>query len=178
MSHLSVKALRLYHEAGLLEPAQVDPVTGRRYDVAQVTTAHVIRRFRDLGMPLDEVRAVLRAPDVTARNELIVAHLERMEAQLEQTQASVASLRALLERPPAEIAVEYRSVPPIAALGMADRVEASDVERWWSQAFDALYAELAARGVEPAGPGGALYASELFDTLVLLAGVPISPRSR
>jgi DNA-binding transcriptional MerR regulator len=165
MSHLSVKALRHYHEAGLLEPAEVDPGTGyRRYEVGQVTTAQVIRRFRDLGMPLDEVRAVLRAPDATARNKLIVAHLERMEAQLEQSQANVASLRALLERPPAEIAVEYRAVPAIAALGVADRVEASDVERWWSQAFDALYAELAARGVEPAGPGGALYPSELFET--------------
>jgi effector-binding domain-containing protein len=55
-------------------------------------------------------------------------------------------------------------VPPIAALGVADRVAASDVERWWAQAFDARYAELAARGVEPAGPGGALYPSELFES--------------
>ena len=37
MSHLSVKALRHYHEIGLLEPADVDPVNGyRRYTTGQV----------------------------------------------------------------------------------------------------------------------------------------------
>ena len=32
-THLGVKALRHYHEEGLLEPAEVDPFSGyRRYD--------------------------------------------------------------------------------------------------------------------------------------------------
>src|SRR5450755_508709 len=35
-THLSVKALRHYHEEALLEPAEVDPFSGyRRYDLAQ-----------------------------------------------------------------------------------------------------------------------------------------------
>src|SRR5437879_6867461 len=93
MTYLSVKALRHYHDVGLLAPAQVDPATGYRfYDPSQVTTAQVIRRFRDLGMPLEDVKAVLDAPDVMARNQVIVAHLERMESELEQTQATVVSL--------------------------------------------------------------------------------------
>src|SRR5262252_10854841 len=72
MTHLSIKALRHYHDIGLLVPAVVDPSTGyRSYDPAQVTVAQVIRRFRDLGMSLPEVKAVLAAPDVTARNEVI-----------------------------------------------------------------------------------------------------------
>jgi DNA-binding transcriptional MerR regulator len=74
-----------------------------------VPVAQVIRRFRDPGMPLDEVRSVLSAPDVAARNAVIVAHLERMEAELARTQSTVASLRSLLEWPVAPIAVEYRS---------------------------------------------------------------------
>jgi DNA-binding transcriptional MerR regulator len=118
MTFLSVKALRHYHEIGLLEPASVDPGSGyRHYSVAQVPVAQVIRRLRDLGMPLADVRRIVRAPDVATRNaadagELlgdrepsssrlgrrIVTHLQRME---------VASLRALLERGPAEIPVEY-----------------------------------------------------------------------
>jgi len=28
MTHLSVKALRFYHDQGLLEPARIDPATG------------------------------------------------------------------------------------------------------------------------------------------------------
>ena len=63
MTHLSVKTLRHYHQVGLLEPAHVDPANGYRYYTTdQVPTAQVIRRFRDLDMPIDTVRAVLAAP--------------------------------------------------------------------------------------------------------------------
>jgi DNA-binding transcriptional MerR regulator len=71
MTYLSVKALRHYHDVGLLAPSQVDPATGyRSYDPSQVPVAQVIRRFRDLGMPIEDVKAVLQAPDVATRNEV------------------------------------------------------------------------------------------------------------
>ena len=112
MTHLSVKALRHYHDVGLLEPAAVDRSSGyRRYDASQVPVAQVIRRFRDLGMPVEEVKSVLDAADVTTRNQVIVAHLERMEGQLAQTQATVASLRAVLEAPMATGAVDTARGP-------------------------------------------------------------------
>src|ERR1700723_3455313 len=105
-THLSAKTLRHYHQVGLLEPADVDPGTGyRHYDTDQVPTAQVIRRFRDLEMPVDEVRAVLLAPDLATRNALISSHLDRLERHLDVTQAAVASLRTLLERPDAPIAI-------------------------------------------------------------------------
>ena len=119
MTHLSVKALRHYHDVGLLEPAEIDRSSGYRlYDADQVPIAQVIRRFRDLGMPVDQVKSVLDAPDVGARNQVIVAHLERMEDQLQQTQATVASLRAVLEAPLSPAPVAYRSVP--AGWALAD----------------------------------------------------------
>jgi len=87
MTHLSIKALRYYHDQGLLEPAEIDLVTGYRfYDPRQVPVAQVIRRFRDLGMPLDQVKAVLQAPDVDARNKEIAAHLTAMEHKLAEMQ--------------------------------------------------------------------------------------------
>jgi DNA-binding transcriptional MerR regulator len=62
MTFLSVKALRHYHEVGLLPPAEIDSDTGyRRYQVEQVPVAQVIRRLRELGMSLDDVRAVIEA---------------------------------------------------------------------------------------------------------------------
>src|ERR1700758_5780524 len=89
ITHLSVKTLRRYHEAGLLQPAQVDPHTGYRYyATAQVPTAQVIRRFRELGMPVREVREVLATTDPQARSALIAGHLERLERQLRQNQAA------------------------------------------------------------------------------------------
>src|SRR5258708_21143133 len=100
ITHLSVKTLRRYHEAGLLQPAEVDPHTGYRYyATTQVPTAQVIRRFRELGMPVREVREVLYTTDPQARSALIAAHLDRLENQLDETPAAVTSLRRLLHPP-------------------------------------------------------------------------------
>ncbi len=153
MTHLSVKALRHYHDVGLLEPARVDRSSGYRfYEPGQLAIAQVIRRFRDLGMPIDEVRAVLQAPDVMTRNEIIVAHLDRMEAQLTQTQAVVTSLRSLLDRPPGPVSVEYRSVPRIRALAISEVVTAAEMEAWWLAAFTELSQVALAAGVRPGRP--------------------------
>jgi DNA-binding transcriptional MerR regulator len=70
ITHLSIRTLRHYHEVGLLEPAEVDPSSGyRHYTLDQVPTAQVIRRFRDLDMPVERVREVLAAPDLATRNK-------------------------------------------------------------------------------------------------------------
>ena len=51
----------------------------RRYTSEQIPTAQVIRRFRDLDMPLEDINSVLHAPDQTVRSQLIAAHLTRLE---------------------------------------------------------------------------------------------------
>lgn len=177
MTHLSIKTLRHYHDVGLLAPAEIDPSSGYRYyRPAQVATAQVIRRFRDLGMPVDEVRAVLSAPDVGTRNEVIMAHLERMQDQLEKTETTVASLRALLDRQPAPLPVEYRSAPRTPALAVAETVTAEDALDWWVGAFSELHATAARLGMEPAGPGGALFPGEFYELekADLVAFVPLA----
>jgi DNA-binding transcriptional MerR regulator len=184
MTHLSIKALRHYHDVGALVPAEVDPSTGYRYYRAeQVPVAQVIRRFRDLGMPLDDIKAVLEATDPATRTEVIIAHLERMQIQLTQLQATVTSLRSLLEGPAPQIPVEHRSVPTVSALAIAERVTMSDLEAWWVDAFDELHATVRAAGIAP-GIGGGLYPGELFevevaDVVVFLpVPAPINVRSR
>ena len=180
MTYLGVKALRHYHEIGLLVPADIDPASGYRlYRPSQVPTAQVIRRLRDLGMPLDGVRAVLEAPDVSTRNAVIAGHLRQMERQLEQTQATVASLRSMLEHQAQPIIVEYRTIPAARALAIRDRISMADAEQWWGSAFDELHAALAATGAQRAGPDGALYSSEFFQAdagevtaFIPLAGTP------
>ncbi len=164
MTHLTVKTLRHYHRVGLLEPSEIDHRTGYRYYTTdQVPEAQVIRRFRDLDMPLDEVRAVLVAPDRTSRNRLIAAHLDRLQSQLEHTRAAVDSLRALLDPPDALAAVEHRSVPPVTAMAITATVDHDEVAGWWSAGFVELRSVAADRGVVPCGPAGGLYANELFE---------------
>jgi DNA-binding transcriptional MerR regulator len=160
MTYLSVRALRRYHDMGALVPAEVDPTTGYRYyRPTQVATGQVIRRFRDLGMPLEQIKEILDAPDAEVRNVLIAAHLHTMEQALEMTQRAVASLRSLLETPhPQPISVEYRTVPDTSALAITERVAMADIDAWWEQAFG----ELQRVPHERSGPDGALYSSEFF----------------
>ena len=176
MTYLSVKALRHYHEVGLLDPVEIDSASGyRRYSTAQVSTAQAIRRFRELDMPLEQVRAVLDAPDVTSRNEAIVSHLRHMQAQLERTQTTVASLQALLEDVHRTSTVTRRSIGPLSTLAITEKVGFDDSSDWCGAAFDELHAALATSGLTSDGPDGALYSSEFFELGLgkVVAFVPI-----
>ena len=63
MTYLTVKALRHYHDIGVLEPVEIDPSSGYRYYApSQVAVAQTVRRLRDLGMPLDEIRVIVKEP--------------------------------------------------------------------------------------------------------------------
>jgi DNA-binding transcriptional MerR regulator len=163
-SYLTIKTLRHYHDVSLLEPAQVDDSSGYRYYRAdQIATAQTIRRLRELEMPVEQVKGVLHASDSGERDALIAAHLERMERQLEQTTAAVASLRALLQEPEGEIAVEFRAVPPTPALSISGVVSLDQLVSWWTAAFDELTGTLAENGLRPAGNSGALYGQGVFE---------------
>src|SRR5260370_2312952 len=163
MTHLSIKTLRYYHQVGLLEPAEVEPSAGYRdYRVEQIPTAQIIQRVRDLNMPVDEVKAVLAAPDLDTRNALITAHLSRLEGELEQTRQAVMSLRNLLEPALAPISVEHRTIPAIQAVGIHEVVDLSDLLFWYHGALGELYATVAVQGLQPSGPSGGLFSSELF----------------
>ena len=176
MTHLSVKALRFYHDQGLLEPARIDPSSGYRfYDTGQVPVAQVIRRFRDLDMPLDQVRAVLTAPDVETRTKEIIAHLTAMESRLAELQTSVSSLRALLEAPAVRPEVGFRSIPATRALAVRGTVTVQQAWAWGTDVFGEIYGRIEQAGLTPAGPGGALFPAGFFELheAELTAFVPV-----
>ena len=180
MTYLSVKALRHYHDVGLLEPAEVDPSSGyRHYTADQVATAQAIRRFRDLDMPIERVRTVLQAPDGAARNQAILDHLATMQEQLERTQRTVASLHALLSSPAAPRPIEYRTLPAISAVAIEDDIAFED-SAWIDAAFAELHATLERAGVPATGPDGALYAEAFFTEGEgeVVCFVPVGPGAR
>jgi DNA-binding transcriptional MerR regulator len=162
-THLSVKTLRHYHRVGLLVPADIDADTGyRRYTIDQIPTAQVIRRFRDLDMPLDQIHAVLEAPDLATRNELIAAHLAGLEQNLARTQSAVASLRDLLAHPSAAAPITHRRVAATMTAAITAVVTMDELVPWYLGAFGELRATLDARGVPPSGPAGGIFAGELW----------------
>ncbi|CAI9404903.1 MerR family transcriptional regulator [Nocardioides sp. T2.26MG-1] len=176
MTFLTVKALRHYHDVGLLAPARIDPHSGYRYyRPEQVGPARLIRRLRDLDLPVEEVRAVLAAPDEDARDRVIAAHLDRMSRQLRQTQDAVDSLRRMLtgeER----IAVVHRDEPAALTLAIRGTEDSESVVSWWIEAFTELHRLLRVSGVERTGPDGAVFPTEFFTEGVaeLVAFVPVT----
>lgn len=177
MTFLSVKTLRHYHETGLLAPARIDESSGYRYyDVSQVTTAQLIRRFRDLDLPIEHLRAFLAAPDEESRNAVIVDHLDRMSAQLQETRATVDSLRRMLSSEDTSFPVAYRDEPNLTTLAVTDRVAGADVVAWWMEAFRELHRAVRVSGAARTGTDGALFPTEFFADEVgeLVAFVPVS----
>jgi effector-binding domain-containing protein len=115
-------------------------------------------------MPLEEIHAVIATPDLAARNELIAGHLRRLEVTLARTQEAAASLRDLLD-PPAgatPVAIEHRRIPATPAAAVSEVIDVKDAGGWYQGALGELHALLAAQKVGPAGPGGAIYANDLF----------------
>lgn len=96
LSGLTVKALRHYDAVGLLRPAFVDPATRHRwYDPGQLEPARRIRRLRALDLPLDEVRAVLDAPD--GGRDRLTAYRRDVEAGVARDQRILHRLAHLME---------------------------------------------------------------------------------
>jgi DNA-binding transcriptional MerR regulator/effector-binding domain-containing protein len=164
MTHLSVKTLRHYHQVGLLEPAEVDPHTGYRYyALEQLPTAQLIRRLRDLQMPVAGVRAVLVARSAGERDTLIGAHIDHLEAELANTQAAVNSLRALLDNAPGQHPVHRRAESSCSALAITEEaVDPEEIDGWWRDALHELRAAADEHGMRVTGAAGGLYDECLF----------------
>lgn len=164
VTQLSVKALRHYDELGLLPPAEVDRSSGyRRYAVVQVPTAQAIRRFRDLDLPLDQIRALLGAGDRSERERVLTDHLDAVHAEIERSQAAVQALQELLAPVPWRTDVEHRSLPETTVLGIAADVGWDDAEAWLDEAFAELADAMARASAVPQGPAGALYDAAFFE---------------
>ena len=164
-TQMSVKMLRHYHQIGLLEPADVDPDTSyRSYTTDQIPTAQVIRRFRELQMPLERIRDVLQAPDPATRNALIASHLDALQASLAETQTAVASLRNLLDGAPEgqSLQVTHRTVAATPAAAISEPVTIGELELWVRGALGELRAAVTAQDVLQAGPAAGIYDDDLF----------------
>ena len=79
-SRLSVKALRLYDELGVLVPARVGDASGYRYyDAAQLEAARLVAMLRQLELPLAAIKELLVCDPVDAA-ERIAAHWREVES--------------------------------------------------------------------------------------------------
>jgi DNA-binding transcriptional MerR regulator len=156
-SHLSVRALRRYHESGLLVPALVDPRTGyRAYSVAQLADAEVVRRLREMDVPLADVARVLAERDRGTTEAVLRLHRARMEARLAETERIVADLQTMLDEPGTlhRVPVHTRQQEREPVLAVRRRMAMDDVPAFFGDAYPRLMALAARRGTAVSGPAG------------------------
>jgi len=153
-SRLSVKALRIYDDIGLLPPAAVEPSGGyRRYGVDQLRTARLISMLRGIDMSLAEIGGLLT--DLDSDLERALERLNRYLAALEARHASRRSLvrhihAILREGEPLMFEVHTRRVPARRVMSMQRRLHAAETDAFVREAKRVFIEHLG--GAAPLGP--------------------------
>ena len=151
---LSLKALRIYDETGLLRPEHVDPFNGRRlYGQGQVRVGQLIRMLRAADMPLAEIGLLLA--DLDKDREQAVAridqHLDALEGRHTSRRFLIRHIHAILrEDDPPMFPIQTRHVPAQRVMSIQRRLRANETDSFVAEAKAAFAAHLG--GAEPTGP--------------------------
>ena len=161
-SRLSLKALRLYAELGLLPPAYTDPETGyRSYATEQVARARLIGLLRRLDMPLARIGHVLELEGAAASRE-VAAFWREAEASVAVKRRLVANLERHLEGGgEAMYEVKTRDVPDQDVISMTRSLTVGDLDAFLDGARTELSAELRRSGADQRGPWFVIYHGEV-----------------
>ena len=155
-SSLSVKALRVYHEMGLLVPSVVDPDTGyRAYAPAQLNDAAIILLLREVGTPLQDIRAVLDARDLDLVRKLLDEQAARFQAGLDAVAQFIDDL-SLDDDGDAE-GVEIRYEPARLVLAIDGNPLLTELAPFAHRADATLHEAAVASGAVIDGPFGAAF---------------------
>src|SRR5690242_5144458 len=93
LTGVSVRTLHHYDHIGLVVPSVRTPAGYRGYTDADIERLHMVLVYRSIGMPLDEIRALLDEPGAD-----VVEHLRRQHALLlEQADRLQHSIKAVEE---------------------------------------------------------------------------------
>lgn len=160
MTRLSIKALRLYDELGLLRPAFVDPSSNYRYyRPAQANRAEAIRILRRVDMPLDDIGELLATPDTDLARELLRRHQERLAAEVAERERRLHYLERLIKRKdllmPYDVIV--RDTAPQTVVSTTVHTSLAGIGDSISKAFGTLMGFLGLRGAAPSGAPFIIY---------------------
>jgi DNA-binding transcriptional MerR regulator len=156
MTSLSLKALRLYDQLGILQPHHIDPQTGYRYyGPDQLPSARMIRVMREMDMPLATIRQVLASMNTinaatTEIEWLVNEYVEMRERQVEQIRGQVHQLIQLIhqEVEPMSFKVDIKTIAPQQVLSITSRVKVEKLDHVIKQSLDKLYKSLKDQKVE------------------------------
>jgi DNA-binding transcriptional MerR regulator len=154
MSRLSIKALRLYADQGLLAPAWIDPATGYRYYRAtQANQAEAVRILRSVDMPIGDIRELLATDDPDAVMKQLALHRERLEARLADQARMLRFLQRLIDQGgtlmPYDVTIE--STPAQQVATWSTRTDLVAIGDAIGRGFATIAAAMSAMGAQPIG---------------------------
>ncbi len=158
-TRLSVKALRLYDEIGLLKPALVDPNTGYRYYApTQVKEGHAIRILRSVDVPLAEMGTILNS-NPQSRRRAMERHRNRLTEQLSQRKRMLDTFDEIIEGRktlmPYEVSKE--TTEPQAVMSISRETNLQDVGQAIQEGFGDIMGRLIPKGQQPIGAPFIIY---------------------
>lgn len=123
---LTASALRFYDDSGLLTPAAVDASTGyRQYSASQERHAIALRRLREIGMSLADIRTVLAAEPGTAGG-LIDEHVRTVAADADRIRREARTIKMSIAAESTTMLATVRGPILAAALGQVLTAAARD----------------------------------------------------
>lgn len=93
---LSIKALRIYEERGILSPHTRSESRYRVYTTEQVSAAERIVHYKHLGFSLEQIKTLLRETNEQSLQELLEARLRESRISVSQMQQQIKSLESIL----------------------------------------------------------------------------------
>lgn len=160
MTRLSIKALRLYDELGLLAPAVVDPSSGYRYyHPGQANRAEAIRILRQVDMPLEEISKILAEPEPTLAVKRLAVHRDRLAERLAHQERMLRFLERLIDREgaimPYDVTIE--TAPAVTVAAVRTHTNLARVGATLAEAFGEAAGAVARAGARFAGPPFVIY---------------------
>jgi DNA-binding transcriptional MerR regulator len=153
-ARLTIKALRVYDDSGLLRPACVDPSTGhRRYAIGQVRVGLLIGMLRGADMSLAQIKPLLADFDAdrTAAAERLDRFLRELEVRHTGRRFLIRHIHAVLrEEGQPMFPIHTRHVPAQRVMSIQRRLRASETDGFVREAMAAFTGQL--RGASPTGP--------------------------
>lgn len=142
---VSVKALRVYQDKGILQPQIVDENTGYRYySILQSGRLDMITQLRSIGLSLDQIAGIAEKKSIRNLREQALGRRDEIDAEIARLQSQRLTAdhliadcdaylnKALCDRPILEMIPERKIIlfeaPTLADLGGDEPY--TDFERW------------------------------------------------
>lgn len=132
---LSRATLLYYERIGLLKPAGQNPAGYRMYGMAEAQRMTRINTFREAGIPLKAIRALLDGNDPDTMQEALEQRLVSLNREIAQLRSQQRLVVEMLRREGGQ--TEYRQVDVAQWIALLEEAGVDEAGRQrWHQAFE------------------------------------------